>query len=207
MTTAVARLTPLGLMVLALLREDDMHPYEMIRLMRQRHDDRIVSITNGTMYHTVARLERHGLIAEVGTDREGNRPERTTYTLTDAGAAALPQWIRHELVRLDRPTEFRVAFAEAHNLDRDEVVSLLAERLASLRSARDAHRDGRAKALAKGVPELYLIEVEREGVLLDAEFTWLGGLIDRLGQPDFPWGEVTDRPTDRYLAQREAARQ
>ena len=49
MKDAVARLTPLGVMVLALLREDDMHPYEMIRLMRQRHDDRIVSLTNGTM--------------------------------------------------------------------------------------------------------------------------------------------------------------
>ena len=45
----VSCLTPLGVMVLALLREDDMHPYEMIRLMRHRHDDRIVSVTNGTM--------------------------------------------------------------------------------------------------------------------------------------------------------------
>ena len=47
-------------MVLALLGEGDMHPYEMIRLMRIRRDDRLVTITNGTMYHTVARLERAG---------------------------------------------------------------------------------------------------------------------------------------------------
>lgn len=76
--TDATRLTPLGVMVLALLREDPMHPYEMIRLMRQRHDDRIIALTNGTVYHTVARLERLGLVSEVGVDREGNRPERTT---------------------------------------------------------------------------------------------------------------------------------
>ena len=97
MKDAAARLTPLGVMVLALLREGEMHPYEMIRLMRHRHDDRIVSVTNGTVYHTVARLERQGLIAEVGIDRDGNRPERTTYALADAGGAAVDEWVRREL--------------------------------------------------------------------------------------------------------------
>src|SRR6218665_2381315 len=112
MRDAIARLTPLGVMVLALLREDAMHPYEMIRLMRQRHDDRIVPITNGTMYHTVARLERQGLVTEVGVGRDGNRPERTTYALTDAGDAAVTEWVRRELPRIDRPAEFRVALAQ-----------------------------------------------------------------------------------------------
>ena len=78
MQDAVDRLTPLGVMVLALLGEGDMHPYEMIRLMRFRRDDRLVAITNGTMYHTVGRLEKAGLVTEVGVDRDGNRPERTT---------------------------------------------------------------------------------------------------------------------------------
>ena len=71
------------------------------------------------MYHTVGRLERAGLVAEVGVDREGNRPERTTYAVTDAGAAAVTEWVRRELPRVDRPAEFRIALAEAHNLDRD----------------------------------------------------------------------------------------
>ncbi len=34
------RLTPMGAMILSLLREGDMHPYEMVRLMRVRRDDR-----------------------------------------------------------------------------------------------------------------------------------------------------------------------
>src|SRR3954453_2332617 len=115
MQDVVSRLTPLGVMVLAMLGEGDMHPYEMIRLMRQRRDDRLVAITNGTFYHTVGRLQRAGLLAEVGIDREGNRPERTTYAQTALGREAVGEWVRRELARIDRPAEFRIALAAAHN--------------------------------------------------------------------------------------------
>src|SRR3954452_14148813 len=116
MKDAVDRLTTLGLMILALLGEGDMHPYEMLRLMRQRHDDRLVTITNGTLYHTVGRLERAGLVAEVGIDRDGNRPERRTYTLTHSGTRAVGEWLGRELAPIDRPVESRIALAEPHNL-------------------------------------------------------------------------------------------
>ncbi|GAA4072653.1 hypothetical protein GCM10023065_28800 [Microbacterium laevaniformans] len=209
MKSAVDRLTPLGVMVLALLREDDMHPYEMIRLMRHRHDDRIVSVTNGTMYHTVARLEKSGLLAEVGVDRDGNRPERTTYTLTDAGHEVVQDWVRRELPLLDRHVEFRVALAEAHNLPREDVVALLSTRREQLARARDELADGIAHARESktgpaSVIEQYLIEIDRERALLAADHDWLADLLERLAHPDFVWG--SHEKTDRYLAQREAAR-
>ena len=205
MKDAACRLAPLGAMVLALLREDDMHPYEMIRLLRQRRDDRIVPITNGTMYHTVARLEKQGLLAEVGVDRDGNRPERTTYTLTDAGDAALVDWVRRELATTDHPAEFRVALAEAHNLPREDVLELLRERLAGVAADRAAHGAALAGALAGGVFPQYLIEVDRQHALLEADHTWLAAFIERLTDPAFVWG--SHAATDRYLAHREAARQ
>jgi DNA-binding PadR family transcriptional regulator len=205
MKDAVDRLTPLGLMVLALLGEGDMHPYEMIRLMRLRRDDRLVPITNGTMYHTVARLERAGLVAEMGVDRSGNRPERTTYTVTDAGARTVLEWVRRELPRIDRPAEFRVALAEAHNLDRAEVIALLGERRETLAAARSALSDGHRSAQHKGVPAQYLLEVDREEAMLTADLDWLDGVITRLDDPDFTWGPEPE-PSERYLAQRKAAR-
>lgn len=188
MTEVSARLTPLGVMVLSLLREGDMHPYEMIRLSRQRHDDRLITITNGTLYHTVSRLEGLGWIAEVGVDREGNRPERTTYSLTDAGRDAATEWVRRELPRIDRPAEFRIALSEAHDLPRADVIALLSERRAALASDLDVHREGRRKAVGRGVLEQFLLEVERQALLLEAELRWIDDLIDRLQLRTFPFG-------------------
>lgn len=186
------RLTPLGVMVLGLLREGDMHPYEMLKLMRQRHDDRLVTITNGTLYHTVARLCRQGLLDEVGVDRAGNRPERTTYTLTDAGRSIVPEWVRRELPRTDCPEQFQIALAEAHNLDRDEVVELLYRRRAGLLVERELLAPGRRKATDRGVPRQYLIEIERALVLLEAELGWLDTLLSELDDHDFAWGDEAE---------------
>ncbi|KRA25088.1 transcriptional regulator [Microbacterium sp. Root61] len=208
MKDVVDRLTPLGLMMLALLREGDMHPYEMMRLLRQRRSDRLVPMTNGTFYHTVARLERAGLLVETGVDRDGNRPERTTYGVTEAGGAAVIEWVRRELPRIDRPAEFRVAIAEAHNLDRDEVIDLLGIRRAALAAGQELQSAGHHGARARGVPEQFLLELERNDVLVGAELIWLDGLIDRLENHVFAWGPAELGPhSERYLADRKAARQ
>jgi DNA-binding PadR family transcriptional regulator len=165
-----------------------MHPYEMARLLRQRRDDRIVTITNGTLYHTVARLSSHGLLEEVGVDRDGNRPERTTYTLTPRGSDAVTDWVRRELGASGRTTPFRVALAEAHNLDREEVVALLTARRDRLRRELDELHDGLDSAATRGVPEQYLLEVDRHRALQQAEIDWLDTLIPRIASPGFAWG-------------------
>lgn len=195
MSDAARKLTPLGVVVLGLLREREMHPYEMLRLMRQRRDDRLVGGSRGTLYHTVARLERCGLVAEVGVDRDGNRPERTTYALTDAGAGAADDWVRARLPRIDGILEFRVALGEAHDLPRDEVAALLAQRRAALTAYRDGLHDSLAAARDRGVPLQFLVELDREQHIVAADLTWLDGLLAQLSDPEFPWG-VHEVPAD-----------
>lgn len=206
MKDACERLTPLGVMVLGLLREDDMHPYEMQRLLRQRRDDRIVTVTAGTLYHTVGRLLKAGLLVEVGVDRDGNRPERTTYALTDAGRQTVADWLRRELNRIDRPEQFRVALAESHNLPRAEVIELLRTRRLALAAEHQQYADGLRSARAKSVPEQYLLEIGRESALLGADLDWLDELLAQLERPDFEWGEASAAALSTDTADREAAR-
>ena len=207
MTSSHAKLTPLGVMALALLREGDMHPYEMLRLLQQRHRDRILPLTKGALYHTVARLEQRGFIAEAGVDRDGNRPERTSYTLLDAGGAAVLEWVRAELSSPDRDGRFRVALAEAHNLPRDEVRELLAARRAAILAQLEGYRDGLANAREREVPEQFLLDSGREAVTLEAEAVWLDTLLARLNANDLPWGDDGHLASAHYQAQRKAARQ
>ncbi len=207
MTAASVRLTPLGIMVLALLREGDMHPYEMLRLMQQRRRDRLIALTKGALYHTVARLEQQGLIAEAGVDREGNRPERTIYTLQDLGDELVAEWVRAELPRVDPAGQFRVALAEAHNLPREEVAALLEVRRRTLAADLAGCRSGLADARSRAVAEQFLVDVEREAVLLDAELSWLDGLLARFASGDLLWGAEDCPAPAQYQAQRKAARQ
>ncbi len=200
-----SRLTPIAVMILATLREADMHPYELVRMLKERRDDRLVPLQKGTIYHTVARLERDGLLAEVGVDREGNRPERTTYTLLDAGRRAVEEWVRAELPQVDRPSDFRVALSEAHNLERDEVVALLDRRRAMLAASIDEHRTGLEYAAERDTPEQFMVEIQRQAALLDAELAWQDSLRARLADRTLPWGvaEIPEHIKNKHRVSRE----
>lgn len=89
----MATLTPLAMAALALLAERPMHPYEMYQTLIHRSEDRIVKVRPGSLYHTVARMADQGLARVTGTEREGNRPERTTYEITERGHLALAERI------------------------------------------------------------------------------------------------------------------
>lgn len=193
------QLTPLGVMLLALLREGDMHPYEMRRLLLERHDDLLVPTTTGAVYHGIGRLAQQGLAAEVGVDREGNRPERTTYTITDTGREAVTGWLRRQLTRADE-CSFRVALAESHNLGRDEVLNLLTIRRDDLQADVDEWSEGIHQARTRLVDEIYLIEVDRRLHLLRAELAWLNDLLNRLASGVLPWPDELSCPINSPAA-------
>lgn len=200
-----SRLTPVAIMILATLREADMHTYELVRLLKERRDDRLVPLQKGTIYHTVARLERDGLLAEVGVDRDGNRPERTTYTLRDAGRRAVEEWVRAELPQIDRASDFRLALSEAHNLERDEVIDLLDQRRALLVASVDEHSAGLDLAAERETPEQFLVELQRQSALLDAELAWQDSLRARLADRSLPWGvaEIPEHVKNKHRVSKE----
>ncbi|QIM17718.1 PadR family transcriptional regulator [Leucobacter coleopterorum] len=200
------KLTPLGIMLLALLFEDDMHPYEMLCLLKQRKRDRLVPVTKGALYHTVARLEKEHYIAEVSVDRKGNRPERTTYTLLELGREAVTTWVRHELPRIDHPTAYGLALAEAHNLPLEEVIELLTQRRDMLADALATLEAELAATREEGTPEQYLLNFERTAILLAADLRSNTAAIERISTPNFQWGGGVTTPA-KYQLHRKAAQQ
>src|SRR5258706_13069818 len=91
-------LSPLELSILELLDERPMHPYEMSSTMRIRHQDEFIRLTFGSLYHPVDVLERNGWIVSAEREKEGRRPERTIYKLTEAGSHVLSRTLG-ELLR------------------------------------------------------------------------------------------------------------
>ena len=70
------KLAPLGIATLALLTERPMHPYEMFQTMLARHDDRVVKVRPGSLYHTVGPA-RPGRARSGGRHRARGQPARS----------------------------------------------------------------------------------------------------------------------------------
>src|SRR3954464_15122593 len=146
-------LTPSELTVLQLLHEGPTHPYDMHRLVRERRIDLLVPVRRGTLYHAVGRLEKGGLIETVETTREGRRPERTVYRITEAGADALLDRLRDLLAtpRRDYPP-LTQALSFISRVEPDDVIGRLEERIAWLEAEVASFRGVVAEAEAAGAP-------------------------------------------------------
>jgi len=188
-------IAPLGIATLALLNERPMHPYEMFQTLLSRHEDRVVKVRPGSLYHTVARLADDGLVRAAGTEREGNRPERTTYEITAEGRDVLQEQL---IDLLATPAEeypvFPLALTEAHNVEPGLLADLLRRRLLRLRGDLASYEAGLEAVTAKDLHEAYWLDLTYLRGLLAAQVDWLEGTIARLESGELTWSVETQNP-------------
>jgi DNA-binding PadR family transcriptional regulator len=183
-------LTPLGIAALALLAERPMHPYEMYQTLVLRSEERVVKVRPGSLYHTVDRLAENGMVRATGTQREGNRPERTSYEITERGSVALSERVAEILgTPVNEYPEFPLALGEAHNLPVESVIELLRNRVSLIRADLGRLDDGIRTLEAKRLPRKYWLNVQYTKALSEVEATWLESLIDDLESGRLSWTE------------------
>jgi len=179
----------LALAVLSYLTQQPMHPYELSRTLRDHGDARSIKFNHGSLYMVVGQLAKAGFIVEQGTTRDGQRPERTVYALTDAGRHELRDWLR-ELVEQPQHEypHFVAALSLIAALPPSEVVELLGRRLGRLAEQRTEIRDLIDNALAAGVPALFLVEEDYRLALLEADCSFVERFLERINHPETGWG-------------------
>jgi DNA-binding PadR family transcriptional regulator len=169
---------PLALAVMALLYERPMHPYEMVSVMRERGKHESVRLKYSSLYSVVEALEREGLILPLETVREGRRPERTIYGLTDAGRVEFLSWLRELLSEpVKEYTQFAAGLTFLPVLPPAEAVTLLEERVRLLEEEVGEMRSRLDAVMEQGLPRLFLVEAEHELVLREAELGWVRELV------------------------------
>src|SRR5689334_17898673 len=146
---------PLALAVMNLLMEHPMHPYEMKSKMKERGHDQVIRLKGGSIYDTVERLEQGGFIQAQATSREGRRPERTVYALTEMGREEITAWLRELLAQpVNEYPQFGAALAFFAALDKDEVVRLLRLRTALLEGQIAGDEKSLNSFMEMGLPRL-----------------------------------------------------
>lgn len=175
-----------GLTVLALLTQGERHTYDMHRQIIDTHKDFVVGLPR-SMYHAVERLSRDGFIVAVDTTREGGRPERTSYRITDEGRAELRARVRRLLRTPDRDTTlFVAALSYVGCVPVAEAREALATRATTLDQAATAMRTD-LDQLVRQLPRLLLVEVEYELARVTGERDWARALVADLDSGALSW--------------------
>ena len=142
-------MSPIRLFVLVSFdRLGPMHGHRLRLEAEREHVHEWTDVSVGAVYGVMKRLETEGLLRDTGTEREGNRPTRRIYEITEAGRAALADlqseglseiWFRYDpfdvaLARPDPETLGALPGVIADRLDR------ATERLAERRKVEAASR-------------------------------------------------------------------
>lgn len=92
-------------------------------------------ISVGAVYGAMKRLATEGLLRESGREREGNRPTRQLYEITDEGHRALAEERRNGLSEVwFKYDPFDLALTRMDHAMLDTLPAVLAERLETVRS-------------------------------------------------------------------------
>ena len=172
--------------------------------MLERGHDRAIRLKESSLYDTVVRLANLGFIEEVAVSREGRRPERTVYAITQSGRDEVLIWLR-ELVSIPSPEypNFAAALMFVYALGKEGAITALMKRAANL-EAEISRIQTYENALLADLPEVYLeslpagetefprlflIEEEYAQVMRTAELSWVRQIAGELRDGILAWPE------------------
>jgi DNA-binding PadR family transcriptional regulator len=192
----------IALSTLTMLYEEPMHPYRMQQLIKQRGKDEVINVTQrASLYQTINRLEREGLIAAQSVSRNENRPERTVYELTDAGRETMVDWMRQILSTpsLEFPA-FPAALSVLAVLTPKDARQQLERRLAALEP--ELKRLDGILAKTSFLPRLFLLEMELLRANCATELKWVRSVVEDLRSGKLTWNEKWLRKMAKEFAGR-----
>ena len=179
------RSNPLALAVLVTLYEKAMHPYEIAQTLRLRAKHESVRLNYGSLYAVVEALERRHLIEARETVREGNRPERTIYGITEAGSREMIDWLTDMIaVPAKEYPDFLAGLSFMPALSPDEALAAFRMRANTLELQLARIRATMRTAHDAGLPRLFMIETEFEEQLTGPSSHFVNGLIKDLSAGD-----------------------
>jgi DNA-binding PadR family transcriptional regulator len=158
-----------------------MHPYEVASTLRSRAKHESVRLNYGSLYAVVESLEKRGFIRAGETVREGRRPERTVYEVTDEGIRELTDWLT-ELVAV--PTKeyphFMAALSFLPALATDDALEAMRNRAQALEIRLTQLRAALRAGDEAGLPRLFELEGEYEEKVMEAELDFVRVLIKEI---------------------------
>jgi DNA-binding PadR family transcriptional regulator len=178
------------MMILGLVQwMQPVHGYDVRRELLSWSADKWANVQPGSIYHALRKLAEEGLLREVATEQVGARPARTTYEITDKGAAEFQSLLRNNWWNVATPPDpFMAAFSFLPVLPREETAAALRNRAAQLRAGVEQLRAAQKAEWADQKPIfvswMWELTIDRS----EAEIGWCRRTAERIesGEPYLP---------------------
>jgi DNA-binding PadR family transcriptional regulator len=175
---------PVVLAALGALLERPMHPYQLASVLNGRG----VPANRGSLYDTLEAMARAGWVEPRPAQRDGARPQRTPYALTQAGQAELARRLDTQVREPRREfPQFLGAVSHLGVLGPQRATEALKERAGRLVALIADDQRRLDEALAQNVPRLFVIEAEYALALLRAERDWALAVADDIISGRLAW--------------------
>jgi DNA-binding PadR family transcriptional regulator len=184
----MAKMSPLAVAVLGLLEERPRHPYDIAFTMQKRRMDQHIKLSMGTLYHVMEQLQRLGWAEPSEPAREGRRPARTVYTITEEGRRQLLDRVRELIAEpANEYSSYEAGLTFLHQLPRDEAVALLRRRASALREQVELWDYTLERLYSTGHTRLALIECEMVQDARRSQAGWTQKLADDIEADRLEW--------------------
>lgn len=180
------------LLLLGLLRREEMHGYQLSQFLDHRLDS-ILPMKRSTVYFLLKKMAEKGLINQEA-ERQGQRPERRVYSITREGDAAFIEALRAHLSERhppQHPDEVGLLLMDMIPIhERAELMRIKFEAIKAERQSAEERLEEHTNSPAYWTMNHRLAH-------LKAEEEWFQGVLDRLETRAalFPAGVVT-RPQE-----------
>ncbi len=164
-------------MLLGLIYEKPLNAYEIIKRLNYMNVKWWFNIADSTVYSTLKTLEKKEYITGT-TEKVGNMPDRTVYSLSDKGKCVFQDTLRKSITQFNYDTNiFSIAAFFLNTFTSAEQQKLLQERLSVLHKYREGIEKQVNPLWESEVSAIHSANVKRMIDLVDAEIAGTNRLL------------------------------
>ena len=160
-----------AMLLLGIIYEKPLNAYEITKLLAYMNIKWWFNVADSTVYTTLKNLEKRGLIKGT-TERIGNMPDRTIYSLTEKGRDELKESIEESILQFNYDTNiFTIAAFNMDILETETQKDLLEKRLNILQSYLAGISEQNNETWKREVPDFHVANLERMIDIVQAEIS------------------------------------
>lgn len=156
---------------MGIIHKKPLNAYEITKLLAYMNIKWWFNVADSTVYTTLKNLEKKGLVKGT-TEREGNMPDKTIYSLTENGKDELKEAVKESILQFSYDTTvFTIAAFVMDILKTKEKKKVLKKRLDILQSYLAGISKQDNETWKQEAPDFHVANVERMIDIVQAEIS------------------------------------